>query len=190
MRKFMKNFLFCIAVLTAAISPAGEKTSIKPEKTLIVYYSWGGNTKAVAQEIAKQTSGTLFELKPRKAYPVEYRKCTQVAKKDIADGVKAALVSMPDVKKYDVIFAGSPNWWGTMAPPVKTFLADAKLSGKTVIPFFTHGGGGMQRCETDVKKLLKKATVLPALTIPGSRAENSEKEISAWLERIVKKAEK
>ena len=190
MRNLFEFSLLFSTFLTAIGCFAQTPISVEPDKILIVYYSWGGNTQAMAQKIARQTNGTLFELRPVKAYPEQYRQCTQLAQKHITNGVKPQLVKLPELKKYDVIFVGSPNWWGTAAPPVKTFLALPDLSGKTVVPFFTHGGGGMQKCETDVQNALKKSTVLPALTIPGRKVRNADKEITAWLNKTIKTAGK
>ena len=102
--------------------------------------------KYAAAQIQKATGGTLFEIKPVKPYPSEYRECTVQARKEIQEGVRPERAKVEDMGKYDVIFIGSPNWWSTIAPPVASFLASYDLSGKTVIPFVTHGGGGMARC--------------------------------------------
>lgn len=75
---------------------------------------------------------------------------------------------------------GSPNWWGTIAPPVVTFLRTVPLKGKLVVPFFTHGGGGMQRCESTVRAIGEAAgaRLLPARAFPGGDA--TEAEVAAW----------
>lgn len=54
--------------------------------------------------------------------------------------------------QYDVVFLGSPNWWGTITPQVSSFLDTYDLSGKTVIPFITHGGGGVQKTIADMTR--------------------------------------
>lgn len=162
------------------------KVETRPEKVLIAYYSWGGNTRAAAEMIQQETGGTLFEIKPVKPYPSDYRKCTEVAKADISAGVRPELqTKISDIANYDVVFVGSPNWWGTMAPPVATFLTTHDLAGKTVIPFFTHGGGGMQRCETDVKKLCGKSSVLKAATFSGGGIRSARKAVKKWLDEVV-----
>ena len=150
------------ALMTGAGCSGQEqpKVSVEPAKVLVAYYSWGGNTKYAAAQIQKATGGTLFEIKPVKPYPSGYRECTVQAKKEIQEGVRPELAArVEDMGKYDVIFIGSPNWWSTIAPPVASFLASHDLSGKTVIPFVTHGGGGMARCGDEVRKLCPKSTV-------------------------------
>lgn len=162
------------------------KVETRPEKVLIAYYSWGGNTRAAAEMIQQETGGTLFEIKPVKPYPSDYRKCTEVAKQDINAGVRPELqAKVSGIANYDVVFVGSPNWWGTMAPPVATFLTTHDLAGKTVIPFFTHGGGGMQRSETDVKKLCGKSSVLKAATFSGGGIRSAREAMKKWLDEAV-----
>lgn len=137
-----------------SFSTSSEKVSAEPSKVLIAYFSWSGNTRTAAEYIQKATGGTLFEIKPLKAYPDDYDECVDQAKKECRDGFKPELASKVDqMDQYDVIFVGSPNWWGTMAPPVATFLTSYDFKGKTVIPFFTHGGGGVQNCERDAHQL-------------------------------------
>ena len=76
---------------------------------------------------------------------------TQQAKKEIQDNYRPKLTSKIDnIGQYDVIFLGSPNWWGTITPQVSSFLASYDLSGKMVIPFITHGGGGVQNTIRDL----------------------------------------
>ena len=183
--------LFTAAVMIAALGCSAktqnkEKVTVIPEKILIAYYSWSGNTKSAAEQIQKVTGGTLFRIEPVKAYPTEYRACVDQAKKEINSNFRPDLATKAkDFDKYDVIFIGSPNWWGTMAPPVATFLTTYQITGKTIVPFFTHGGGGMQHCETDVRKLCKKSTVMPAAAFYGSSVKRSEDEITKWVKSCV-----
>ena len=108
------------------------------------------------------------------------------ARREIDAGFRPELVVMPEkLDEYDVIFVGTPNWWNTMAPPVATFLTRNDVAGKTVVPFFTHGGGGMQRCESDVRKLCPKARVLKAATFSGGSIRSAGKAIADWVGKSV-----
>lgn len=188
----MKRAMACaiaaslIGGISASARDAGSgKVETQPDKILIACYSWGGNTRTAAEMIRQATGGTLFEIKPAKPYPTEYRRCTEVAKQEINAGFRPELAAEIDLKKYDVIFVGSPNWWGTMAPPVATFLTTHDLKGKTVIPFFTHGGGGMQRCEADVRKLCGKSNVLKAATFSGGSIRSAGEAMQKWLDEVI-----
>lgn len=191
---FRKVIVFMFAaftVLSSFAADAPEKISVEPERILIAYYSWSesGNTKYIAELIRKHTNGELLEIKPKNAYPKDYNACLAQAQKEIRDGVRVELANAPvDFKKYDVIFIGSPNWFGTIAPPAASFLASADLAGKTVIPFFTYGSGGMQNCERDAKKLAEKAkAILPAKAFRGAsvREADREQEITDWIKSMV-----
>lgn len=114
------------------------------KKVLIAYYSLSGNTKDVAEAIRSKTGGDIFRIETVQSYPEEYRATTAQAKREINEGFRPELKGKIDnIAQYDIIFIGSPNWWGTIAPAVSSFLADYDLKGKTVIPFITHGG---RRC--------------------------------------------
>lgn len=190
MKKQVKLFTAAILTLSSlgfsATPQKKEKVTVMPDKILIAYYSWSGNTKAAAEQIQRVTGGTLFRIKPHKPYPVDYQDCVDQARKEVKSDFKPKLAAeIKDFKEYDVIFIGSPNWCGTMAPPVASFLTQYNLEGKTVIPFFTHGGGGMQKCEKDIYKLCKKSTVMKAMTFYGSRVKQSGDEITKWVKSCV-----
>ena len=153
------------------------------KKALIIYYSWSGNTRTIAEIIQQQIDGELFELKPEIPYSSNYSECTKQAKNEIKSGFTPQLKVLPEnLENYDTILIGSPNWWSTMAPPVASFLKQADLSGKTIAPFFTHGGGGKGRYVSDIKKLCGNASILDDLSLYGDSA--SATDIAAWLKRI------
>ncbi len=195
MMKKVNSFVVAASVLVSTgctgepkAAPEPKEATVAPEKVLIAYFSWGGNTKFAAEQIQKATGGTLFEIKPATPYPTDYQACVEQAKKEITDGVKPELADkLESIDAYDVIFVGSPNWWGTIAPPVSTFLTAFDFSGKTVAPFFTHGGGGMQNCEKEVQKLCEKATFLKAGLFTGAGIKASVDKITAWVTSIILK---
>lgn len=153
-------------------------------KPLILFYSWSGNTRALARLLAKAANADLFELMPEKPYPTVYHDCTEQAKKDIAAGLRPTLKALPDLTGRDTILIGSPNWWGTVAPPVSTMLEQPTLAGKKVALFITHGGGGLQRCEHDFRAQCKGTPFGQTLTVSGSRAARAETEALRWLKAL------
>jgi len=139
-----------------------EKTAMDTEnkKILIAYYSYGGNTKEVAEAIHEKIGGDLFEIKAEGTYPDEYRPMTVQVKKELQDGYRPKLTtSVADIKQYDIVFLGSPCWWGTITPQVSSFLESYDLSGKTVVPFITHGGGGVSNTIKDMTAQCKGCNV-------------------------------
>jgi len=152
---------------------------------VVVYFSHSGNTREIANLIHREVGGTIHQILPEVPYPDSYNAVVDQAKKEIQAGHKPALQSTFDhIESYDTIFVGSPNWWSTIAPPVATFLSEYDLAGKTIIPFCTHGGGGLGRIEHDIAKLCPQSTILSSLEIYGSGTGNAQAKVSAWLRKI------
>lgn len=152
---------------------------------MIAYYSWSGNTRSLAEVIHRFVKGVLFEIEPQTPYPSSYDETVKQAREEIRKGFRPALKSkLETVEPYKIIFIGSPNWWGTVAPPVASFLSMYDLSGKVIAPFFTHGGGGLQRMLTAVKQLCPKSIVLEPLVVYEEGVHTAETSVSAWLKRI------
>ena len=129
-------------------------------KPLIVYYSYSGITKRLAEDIALITDGDLRELKPQKTYSFSSNTAVKEARKEIEKGYCPPLIEGTEpIGNSGVIFIGSPNWLKTFAPPVLSFLRKVDLSGKTIIPFCTHGGGGFGRMIEDYKKECKNSII-------------------------------
>ena len=150
--------------------------------TLIVFYSLFQNTKNLALEIAKQTGGAIRELIPDKNYSFDYNAAAKEARNEISRGFCPKLISGNEsIDDYRTIFIGTPNWFKTLAPPVMSFLRQHDFTGKTVIPFCTHGGGGFCQIENDVAKECSKSIILPGIAVKGTVASE---EVTNWLETI------
>ena len=155
------------------------------EHILVVYFSRSGNTRKIANLIHQEVGGTIHEIQPKVAYPKAYNAVVDQAGKEIETGYKPALQSTLDhIESYDTIFVGSPNWWSTIAPPVATFLSEYDLSGKTIVPFCTHGGGGLGRIGRDIAKLCPQSTLLSSFEIYESQTGNAQAKVSAWLRQV------
>jgi len=172
-------------------------TAKLPGKIAVVYYSQSkvGNTATVAKWIAKHTGGELVPIETVEAYPDAYGETLKAAKKDMENGGTRAIKSVPPLDGYDVVFIGSPIWYGTYAPPVAEFFKTHSFAGKTVVPFCTHGGGGAGRYFVDVRKACPAATVKEGLTIRGSNqverrlgtgvtVHHTEDDVVNWLNAV------
>jgi len=147
-------------------------------KVLTIYYSYAGNTRKVAHAIHQIVGGDLVEIEPVAPYPGNYNAVVEQAKRELHTGYLPKLKTHAgDTSSYDTIFVGSPNWWSTVAPPVTTFLSEAALSGKTIIPFISHGGGGLGRSARDIAMLCPHATVLESLAVYGADVNAAQ----SWL---------
>jgi len=155
------------------------------EHILIVYFSRSGNTRQIARLIQQEVGGTIHEIQPAVPYPSSYDAVVDQAGEEIQAGYKPKLQSKLDhIEAYDTVFVGSPNWWNTIAPPVATFLSEYDLSGKTIVPFCTHGGGGLGRISKDIAELCPQSTILSSFEIYGSRTGNAQAKVSAWLSKV------
>ena len=129
-------------------------------KILIVYFSITKNTEKIANKIHEEVGGDLFRIDLINDYPPTYKEQTELAKKELKEGFLPSLKDrINDIEKYDVIYIGSPNWWGTICPPVRSFIHQHNLSGKKIIPFITHGGGGKENTVNDLTKLCDNSIV-------------------------------
>lgn len=152
--------------------------------TLIAYFSYLGHTRDVAEQIRKATGAELFEIRPATAYSSDYDTCEAQAKKETRDGFQPELAEkMENLDSFSTIILGTPNWFNTMAPPVASFLAGNNFAGKTILPFCTHGGGGLGRVAGDIRKLANGANVLDSLTIYEGEVKNADHKIRTWLDQ-------
>src|SRR2546423_9890143 len=125
------------------------KTAVDSKKILIVYLSRTNNTKAIAEIIQSNVGGALVSLELEKPYPENYHATVQQVVKENETGYLPRLKTKIDsIEKYDVVFVGFPTWDMKIPPPIKSFLRQYNLRGKTVIPFNTNAGyvvgGGFQ----------------------------------------------
>lgn len=177
----------------AAAAPAAAQTTQGAEqimntngkKILVAYFSWSGNTKAVAQAIQAKTGGDIYEIVPETPYSETYSITVAKAKQEQLTNARPALKgSLPNIADYDMVFIGYPNWWGSYPMPVATFVEKLQWQGKTIAPFFTHGGGGIQNCERDLKKIAPGASFTSSLVLSGNSARSAGSDIDKWLKNI------
>ncbi len=160
----------------------GKEIDMGDKKVLIAYYSYSGNTENVAKKIQVVTKGNIFEIVPKKAYSKNYDEVVALAQEEKQKNLRPELVDNGNVKDYDIIFVGTPVWWYTMASPVKTFLTANDFTGKTIVPFCTHGGGGASSTYTDMQKLTPGAKVTEGYTSYENSAKDSE--ITEWINKL------
>lgn len=176
------------AVLAPVLSvPSAHAASpvLAGKKALMVYYSWGGNTRQVVSQIQKTIQADAVELKTVDPYPEEYRPTTVQARKELEANFRPPLSTRIDnLSEYDVIIIGSPNWWGTVAMPVFTFLGSYDLSGKTVAMYITHEGSRLGRAMDDLTRLCPASSILEGLAIRGGSVGSAQNDVTAWLRKI------
>ena len=155
------------------------------KKILIVYFSHSGNTTKVASAIQELCGGVLFEVQPLSDYPKAYNDIIKQSKIEIEAEEKPKLkVDIENAESYDIIFVGSPNWWSTMAPPISSFLSGHNFSGKTIVPFSTHGGGGSGYIAQDISLLCPDSNVLDIFETYDNGSNGLESKVASWLSQI------
>ena len=141
-----------------------------------------GNMQYMAMTIQEAIGGELFRTETTEEYPLEHETLVNQAKEEQNEDARPELAThIENVEQYDIIFLGYPNWWGDMPLPLYTFLEEYDFSGKTIIPFNSHGGSGFSNTIEEIKKLQPNATVRDdGLSISRNDVADSEQEITDW----------
>ena len=177
------NKKFVIGLASMLLSTQVSAQNIDKSKILIAYYSLSGNTKEIAQQIQKETNGDLFSIELKTPYPSDYDEQTKKAKEELNNGTLPPLKSkVENIADYDIVFIGTPVWWGTASTPVRTFVSENDLTGKKVIPFITHGGGGKDKTVTDLTSLCKGCDVEQNSYVTYGR---TGKNLSSWIKEVM-----
>ena len=163
-----------------------EETEGAGAKALVVYFSATGNTKAVAETLAELQGADIYEIVPEQPYTDEdlnYNdRTTRATAEQNAPNVRPDISgNITDFEQYEVVYVGFPIWWASIPMPIASFLEEYDFSGKTVIPFCSHGGGRFGQSLTAIAKLVPDAEMGEALSIHYSGGSNLPDEITEWL---------
>lgn len=189
----------------------GEAETVKDEKLLIAYFSYGenaalpngvdastsasinlrngkttGNTGVIANMIAEETGGELHSIMTKEKYPSDYNEVVEQGKAENQADIRPELISeIENLDEYDTIFVGFPNWWYDMPMAMYSFFDEYDFSGKTIIPFCTSGGSGFSDSISTIKSLEPNADVVEnGLSISGSRIDNAQSDVASWLSEL------
>ncbi len=155
-------------------------------KSLILYYSFGGNTRRIAELLQSHINADLAEIKTKTPYTGSYDEIVDQGAKEVKAGFMPEIEPITvNLDNYDTILLGSPVWWYTFAPAMKTFLHQYSLAGKTVYPFATNGGW-LGHTLKDFKKACKGAEVKNGIDIRFDEAtlRTNENTILQWAKQI------
>ncbi len=160
----MKALLCAAAGLFYALTSCGQNS--KPAATapadgndpkiLVTYFSATGTTRQAATDLAEATGASLFEIRPETPYTaadLDWRDSSSRSSVEMHDRSSRPAIAdtIGNIGDYDVIFIGYPNWWNTAPTIINTFIESHNLEGKTVIPFMTSGGSGIENSEHDLQ---------------------------------------
>jgi flavodoxin len=148
-----------------------------------------GNTEYVAEFIQEAVGGDLFEIETIDEYPMDYDKCTRVAKTELKNKARPKLKRCIDsLDSYSDVFVCGPCWWGTFPMAVFTQLDMLDWSGKRAYAVMTHEGSGLGNSVKDLKDACKGGVVIDSLAIQGGSASGSKDKVQKWAKDAVKKS--
>ena len=168
---------------------------MKDKKSLIIYFSRAdenyfggsmkfidkGNTEVIAEYVKEITNADIFKVEPLNAYPSDYMECIEEAKVRTRSHNAPIVGNVPDISSYEVIYVGSPIYWGGMPEELFTALKGLDFTGKTIRPFTTHEGSGLSGVPRQLKEICVGAEVLDGLAITGSEVNNSKAKVEDWI---------
>jgi flavodoxin len=153
-------------------------------QVLVAYFSRSGNTRVIAGQLARAQRADLFEIVPAEAYPEDYRQTVDLAKRQTDAGEEPALRSLvTPIARYQTLFLGFPIWGMTAPPPIRSFLAQHNLAGKTLVPFITHGGYGTGQSLQVLRRMAPAAKIAEAFVMQSDQERDTLERVTRWLER-------
>lgn len=182
---------------TSENTPAPNNTN---GKNLVVYFSMPdnvddstvvidgetlGNTQYMAYVIQETVGADIFRIEPETPYPTDHEKLVDLAKEEQNDNARPKIKdTIASFDTYENIFVGYPNWWGDMPMILYSFFDEYDFSGKTIIPFNTHGGSGFSSTISTIKELEPNAEVLDGKSISRNDIQDAEQEIIDWVKSL------
>ena len=168
---------------------------MKDKKSLIIYFSRAdenyfggemkyidkGNTEIIAEYIKDIVGSDIFKVEPLNPYSSDYKECIEEAKVRTKEHNAPIKENIPDISSYEVIYVGSPIYWGGMPEELFTALKGLDYSGKIIRPFVTHEGSGLSGVPRQLNEICVGAEVLDGLAIVGSQAKNSKSKVESWI---------
>jgi flavodoxin len=162
-------------------------------RILVAYFSWSGNARAIAGQIAEATGGDLFEIRTVTPYPNTYDEVVTFARREREQNARPAISgSVTNMAQYGTIFLCYPIWFGSLPMAVFTFLESYDFSGKTIFPLVTHGGRGFGNSLEEIKQLCPRSVTGEGLAVSAfdrnphdaTRATIPNRDVTAWLRRL------
>ena len=168
---------------------------MKDKKSLIIYFSRAdenyfggemryidkGNTEVIAEYIKDFTGADMFKVEPLNPYPSNYMECIEEAKVRTREHNAPIKENVPDISSYEVIYVGSPIYWGGMPEELFTALKELNFTGKIIRPFVTHEGSGLSSVPRQLKEICTNGEVLDGLAIVGSEVNNAKPKVEEWI---------
>ena len=158
-------------------------------KTIVIYYGYGNHTRILAEKIKESLKCDILEIKPKVPYSSDYQTVVDETENNLQEKETPEIEDINiNLDNYEKVILGTPVWWYTITPPVRTFLTKYDLSGKIVYPFATNAGW-LGSTFVEIRELCK-GTIKEEMSIKftTNHAENklvtSESDINKWIDKI------
>ena len=196
MNKIFLTILAGVFALTSCNAQTTKSETNMSKKALVVFFSHAGenysvgnikvgNTKIVADYISELTGADQFEIVTHKYDGMAYKPLCDLAQEEqYADARPAFEGKLENLDQYDVIFVGSPVWWGTWPQVMFTFFDTYDLNGKTLYPFTTHEGSGLGNCVSDLRKAYPNADVKKGFSLYGHEVRTNKAKVENWIKGL------
>ena len=174
-----------LAAGTSAAAGPSRAAASAGSRVLVAYFTRTGNTRVIAGQIRRTLRADLFEIESGDPYPEDYEETVAQAVRERDSGYRPRLkASLPDIGSYEVVFLGFPVWGETAPPVIRSFLSQHDLSGKTLVPFITHGGYGQGRSMKVVREHALRASVLNPFVMEADQERRTLTQVSRWLSGV------
>lgn len=155
-------------------------------KALVVYYSLGGNTRKIANLIQSKINADIAEIKLKQDYKGSYDEIVEIGQEEVNSGYMPKIKQLTaNLDDYDAIILGTPVWWYTFAPAMKSFLNTYNLANKNIYIFATNGGW-IGHTFQDFKDALPKSNIVSNINIQFNDKDLAipQETILNWIENI------
>lgn len=183
------NILIMGAVLTFVVCSCttknqDTKNQVNKTRSIVVYFSQSGTTKAVAQLLQAKTNADILEIQASVPYNDDFQAIVDAYVQEMKQGITREIVPVQvDFTNYDTLYIGFPVWCGNAAGPMENFLRNVDLKGKTIVPFCTFGSGGNTSID-QLKQLQPEANYTDWYGVRADRLDKADAELDTFLARI------
>ncbi len=157
-------------------------------KKIVIYFTYTGNTKMIANKISRMLNCDILEIKPKIPYVSDYNKVVNDEHNSESSNFLPEIKDINiDLNSYEEIIIGTPVWWYRPAPVIRTFLNKFDLSNKIVIPFATNAGW-LGKTFKEIKELCPNSKVSKEMNIVFESYSNNlvtkEEDINVWIDSL------
>jgi flavodoxin len=164
---------------------AGAQQAESEATVLVTYFTRTGNTSVIANQIRTALQADIFRIEPADAYPEDYEAQVAQAEEERQAGFEPPLKALvPNLSPYATVFLGFPIWGMTAPSVIRSFLSRHDLSGKTLVPFITHGGYGLGSSLSVVAEHAPRARLLDGFSKECDQERETLGEVTQWLDGI------